>query len=377
MQNEQLNIFFYNWWRSIDRKIFITTIILIFIGCLISFGATPSIAIKYGLEPYYFVKKHLIFTPVAFFFIFFTSLFSKVGIKRFFLFIFLISIFFIFYSFFIGIESKGSIRWVYFFGYSFQPSEFLKVSFIIICAWIFSSKNQLKVINNQIFSFILYLFISGLILYQPDFSMFIIISSVYFGQLFINGLKWKWVIACSFFFSFVFFVTYFLLSNVKIRIDNFFDPSTGDNYQISKSLQAIKEGGLFGKGPGMGTVKDNLPDAHTDFIFSVIAEEFGLISCLFVIIFFIYLIFKIYKRVKNEKYLFVILSVSGLVIQLGSQIFVNIGSTIGLIPTTGTTLPFISYGGSSMISTALNIGVILALTRVNYKDNIASDEKEF
>ena len=377
MQNEQLNIFFYNWWRSIDRKIFITTIILIFIGCLISFGATPSIAIKYGLEPYYFVKKHLIFTPVAFFFIFFTSLFSKVGIKRFFLFIFLISIFFIFYSFFIGIESKGSIRWVYFFGYSFQPSEFLKVSFIIICAWIFSSKNQLKVINNQIFSFILYLFVSGLILYQPDFSMFIIISSVYFGQLFINGLKWKWVIACSFFFSFVFFVTYFLLSNVKIRIDNFFDPSTGDNYQISKSLQAIKEGGLFGKGTGMGTVKDNLPDAHTDFIFSVIAEEFGLISCLFVIIFFIYLIFKIYKRVKNEKYLFVILSVSGLVIQLGSQIFVNIGSTIGLIPTTGTTLPFISYGGSSMISTALNIGVILALTKVNYKDNIASDEKEF
>ncbi len=377
MQNEQLNIFFYNWWRSIDRKIFITTIILILIGCLISFGATPSIAIKYGLEPYYFVKKHLIFTPFAFFFIFFTSLFSKVGIKRFFLFIFLISIFFIFYSFFIGIESKGSIRWVYFFGYSFQPSEFLKVSFIIICAWIFSSKNQLKVINNQIFSFILYLFVSGLILYQPDFSMFIIISSVYFGQLFINGLKWKWVIACSFFFSFVFFVTYFLLSNVKIRIDNFFDPSTGDNYQISKSLQAIKEGGLFGKGTGMGTVKDNLPDAHTDFIFSVIAEEFGLISCLFVIIFFIYLIFKIYKRVKNEKYLFVILSVSGLVIQLGSQIFVNIGSTIGLIPTTGTTLPFISYGGSSMISTALNIGVILALTRVNYKNNIASDEKEF
>ena len=377
MQNEQLNIFFYNWWRSIDRKIFITTIILIFIGCLISFGATPSIAIKYGLEPYYFVKKHLIFTPVAFFFIFFTSLFSKVGIKRFFLFIFLISVFFIFYSFFIGIESKGSIRWVYFFGYSFQPSEFLKVSFIIICAWIFSSKNQLKVINNQIFSFILYLFVSGLILYQPDFSMFMIISFVYFGQLFINGLKWKWIIICSFFFSFVFFVTYFLLSNVKIRIDNFFDPSTGDNYQISKSLQAIKEGGLFGKGTGMGTVKDNLPDAHTDFIFSVIAEEFGLISCLFVIIFFIYLIFKIYKRVKNEKYLFVILSVSGLVIQLGSQIFVNIGSTIGLIPTTGTTLPFISYGGSSMISTALNIGVILALTRVNYKDNIASDEKEF
>ena len=375
MQNDQLNIFLYNWWRSIDRNIFITTIILIAIGCLISFVATPSIAIKYGLEPYYFVIKHLIFTPFAFFFIFFISLFSKIGIKRFFLLIFLISIFFILYSFFIGTEIKGSIRWASFFGYSFQPSEFLKISFAIICAWIFSSKRQFQLINNQIFSFILYLFVSSLILFQPDFSMFVIISFIYFGQLFISGLKWRWVIFCLLFFSFVSSIAYFLLDNIKIRIDNFLYPSTGDNYQITKSLQAIKEGGLFGKGPGMGTVKDNLPDAHTDFIFSVIAEEFGIIGCLFIIIFFTYLIFNIYKRIKNEKYLFVILSVAGLVIQLGSQIFVNIGSTIGLIPTTGTTLPFISYGGSSMISMALNIGVILALTRVNYKDNIASDEK--
>ena len=162
-----------------------------------------------------------------------------------------------------------------------------------------------------------------------------------------------------------------------MRIDNFLYSSTAENYQISKSLQAIKEGGLFGKGPGMSTVKDNLPDAHTDFIFSVIAEEFGIFGCLFIIIFFIYLIFNIYKRIKSQKYLFVILCVSGLVIQLGSQIFINIGSTVGLIPTTGTTLPFISYGGSSMITMALNIGVILALTRVNYKNNIVSNEKEF
>ena len=374
MQNEQLNIFLYNWWRSIDRKIFITTIFLILVGCIVSFGATPSIAIKYGLEPYYFVKKHLIFTPVAFFFIFFISLFSRVGIKRIFLFIFLISIFFIFYSFFLGIENRGSIRWTSFFGYTFQPSEFLKISFIIICAWIFSSKNYFLIINNKIISFILYLFISSLILSQPDFSMFVIISIVYFSQLFIAGLKWRWVVAFIFFFSFISLAVYSFIDNVKTRIDNFLY-STGNDYQISKSIEAIKEGGLIGKGAGLGTVKDNLPDAHTDFIFSVIAEEFGLISCLFVIGVFIYLIFKIYKRIKNEKYFFTILSVSGLVIQMGSQIIVNIGSTIGIIPTTGTTLPFISYGGSSMISMSLNIGVILALTRVSYKDNIALDEK--
>jgi len=374
MQNEQLNIFLYNWWRSIDRKIFITTIFLILVGCIISFGATPSIAIKYGLEPYYFVKKQFIFAPLAFFFIFFISLFSRVGIKRIFLFIFLISIFFIFYSLFLGIENRGSIRWTSFFGYSFQPSEFLKISFIIICAWIFSSKNYFLIINNKIISFILYLFISSLILSQPDFSMFVIISIVYFSQLFIAGLKWRWVVAFIFFFSFISLAVYSFIDNVKIRIDNFLY-STGNDYQISKSIEAIKEGGLIGKGAGLGTVKDNLPDAHTDFIFSVIAEEFGLISCLFVIGVFIYLIFKIYKRIKNEKYFFTILSVSGLVIQMGSQIIVNIGSTIGIIPTTGTTLPFISYGGSSMISMSLNIGVILALTRVSYKDNIVLDEK--
>ena len=374
MQNEQLNIFLYNWWRSIDRKIFITTTFLILVGCIVSFGATPSIAIKYGLEPYYFVKKHFIFAPLAFFFILFISLFSRVGIKRIFLFIFLISIFFIFYSFFLGIENRGSIRWTSFFGYSFQPSEFLKISFIIICAWIFSSKNYFLIINNKIISFILYLFISSLILSQPDFSMFVIISIVYFSQLFIAGLKWRWVVVFIFFFSFISLAVYSFIDNVKTRIDNFLY-STGNDYQISKSIEAIKEGGLIGKGPGLGTVKDNLPDAHTDFIFSVIAEEFGLISCLFVIGVFIYLIFKIYKRIKNEKYFFTILSVSGLVIQMGSQIIVNIGSTIGIIPTTGTTLPFISYGGSSMISMSLNIGVILALTRVNYKDNIALDEK--
>ena len=376
MENDKLNIFFYNWWRSIDRKIFAISILLILIGCLVSFAATPSIAIKFGLEPYYFVKKHLIFTPFAFLFIFLISLFSDLGIRRFFFVIFLTSIFFVIYSFFYGIESKGSVRWVSIFSYSFQPSEFLKVSFIVICAWILSSEKILNKINNQIISFILYSFISILILSQPDFSMFVIISFIYFGQLFISGLKRKWIIAFFVFFSSIFLSAYFFLNNVKIRIDNFLF-STGDNYQILKSLQAIKEGGLFGKGPGMGTVKDNLPDAHTDLIFSVIAEEFGLISCLFIISFFVFLIFKIYKRIKNEKNIFSILTVSGLVIQMGSQIFVNIGSTIGLIPTTGTTLPFISYGGSSMISMALNIGVILALTRVNYKDTVISNEKKF
>ena len=376
MENEKLNIFLYNWWRSIDRSIFITTIFLLLIGCIISFGATPSIATKYNLEPNYFVKKHFIFAPFTLFFIFFVSLFSKLGIKRLFLLTFLISIFFIFYSFLIGIENKGSIRWVSFFGYSFQPSEFLKVSFIIICAWIFSSKNYFKIVNNQIISFFLYLFISSLILSQPDFSMFVIISIVYFSQLFISGLKWKWVLSFILFFSFIFLAAYFFMSNVKNRIDNFLF-STGDNYQISKSIDAIKEGGLIGKGPGLGTVKENLPDSHTDFIFSVIAEEFGLITCLFIISVFAYLIFKIFKRIKGENYLFVIICVSGLAIQLGSQIFINIGSTIGFITTTGTTLPFISYGGSSMISTALNLGVILALTRVNYKDNMSPNEKEF
>ncbi len=375
MKNDFLNIFIYNWWRSIDRKIFLTVTLILLIGCLISFIATPSIALKYNLESYYFVKRHLIFIPFCFFFIFFISLFSKLGIKRFFLSIFLISILFIFISFFQGIENKGSVRWVNIFGYTLQPSEFLKVSFIIICAWIFSLKKNFFNLDKKFFSFLIYLFISGLILKQPDFSMFIIISIVYFSQLFMSGLKWKWIIIIITFFSSVIFFSYKFIDNVKRRIDNFlFD--TGDNYQINKSIQAIKEGGLFGKGAELGTVKDHIPDAHTDFIFSVIAEEFGSLGCFVLIVFFSYLIFFSYKRIKNEKNFFIILAVSGLIIQLSSQIFINIASTIGLIPTTGTTLPFISYGGSSMISMSLNIGVILALTRVSYKDILISNEKK-
>ena len=374
MNNDFLNIFVYNWWRSIDRKIFLTVILILLIGCLISFIATPSIALKYNLESYYFVKRHLIFVPFSFFFIFFISLFSKLGIKRFFLFLFFISIILIFISFFQGIEYKGSIRWVNIFGYTLQPSEFLKISFIIICAWVLSLKKNFYNLDKTFFSFLIYLFVSGLILNQPDFSMFIIISAVYFSQLFISGIKWKWVIIAITFFSTVIFFSYQLIDNVKRRIDNFIY-NTGDNYQIDKSIQAIEEGGLFGKGAELGTVKDYIPDSHTDFIFSVIAEEFGILGCFIIIIIFSYLIFFTYKRIKNEKNIFIILSISGLIIQFSFQIIINIASTIGLIPTTGVTLPFISYGGSSMFAMSLNIGVILALTRVSYKDILMSNEK--
>ena len=362
----QQNRFIYNWWRSIDRTTFLFVFILIIIGGLISFAATPAVAQRYNLEPYYFVQKNLFFIPLSFLFIFFTSFLSNKGIKRFFLFFFFTSIIFIFFSFSFGIEVKGSNRWVSFLGYRFQPSEFLKVSFIIISAWIFSNKNIFAGIDNKIVSFFIYLFVSFLILLQPDFSMFFIISVIYFAQLWISGLKWKWVIVAGSFFLSVITISYFIFSNVQRRIDIFLDPSKGDNYQINKSLQAIIEGGFFGKGPGLGTIKDTLPDPHTDFIFAVIAEEFGWIACLFIIFIFIILIFRIFQRLKEETDIFIILAVSGLIIQFGIQIFVNLGSTVGLIPTTGVTLPFISYGGSSVLSMALNFGAILSLTRRKY-----------
>ena len=360
------NRFFYNWWRSIDRKVLICIFFLIIIGGLISFAATPTVAQKYNLDPNFFVKKHWVFILVVLFSIFFTSLFSELGIKRFFLFIFLISIFFIIYSFFFGIEVKGANRWSYLFGYRFQPSEFLKVSFIVISAWIFSSNTYLQNLNNKLISFLLYLFVSSLILFQPDVSMFCIISLAYFAQLWISGLKWRWLGFVVLFFGSIFSLCYLIIDNVKRRVDIFFNPQDGDNYQITKSLEAIIEGGFFGKGPAEGTIKDILPDAHTDFIFAVVAEEFGWITCLIIIFIFIFLIFTIFQRIKKTNNMFALITVSGLIIQFGFQIFVNIGSTIGLIPTTGTTLPFISYGGSSMISSAINLGTILSLTRIKY-----------
>jgi len=360
------NRFFYNWWRSIDRKVLICIFFLIIIGGLISFAATPAVAQKYNLDQNFFVKKHWFFIPVVLFSIFFTSLFSELGIKRFFLFIFLISIFFIIYSFFFGIEIKGANRWSYLFGYRFQPSEFLKVSFIVISAWIFSSNTYLQNLNNKLISFLLYLLVSSLVLSQPDVSMFCIISLAYFAQLWISGLKWRWLGFVVLFFGSIFSLCYLIIDNVKRRVDIFFNLQVGDTYQITKSLEAIKEGGFFGKGPAEGTIKDILPDAHTDFIFAVVAEEFGWVTCLIIIFIFIFLIFTIFQRIKKTNNMFALITVSGLIIQFGFQIFVNIGSTIGLIPTTGTTLPFISYGGSSMISSAINLGTILSLTRIKY-----------
>ena len=360
------NRFFYNWWRSIDRKVLICIFFLIIIGGLISFAATPAVAQKYNLDQNFFVKKHWFFIPVVLFSIFFTSLFSELGIKRFFLFIFLISIFFIIYSFFFGIEVKGANRWSYLFGYRFQPSEFLKVSFIVISAWIFSSNTYLQNLNNKLISFLLYLLVSSLVLSQPDVSMFCIISLAYFSQLWISGLKWRWLGFVVLFFGSIFSLCYLIIDNVKRRVDIFFNLQVGDTYQITKSLEAIKEGGFFGKGPAEGTIKDILPDAHTDFIFAVVAEEFGWVTCLIIIFIFIFLIFTIFQRIKKTNNMFALITVSGLIIQFGFQIFVNIGSTIGLIPTTGTTLPFISYGGSSMISSAINLGTILSLTRIKY-----------
>jgi len=360
------NRFFYNWWRSIDRKVLICIFFLIIIGGLISFAATPTVAQKYNLDPNFFVRKHWVFISVVLFSIFFTSLFSELGIKRFFLFIFLISIFFIIYSFFFGIEIKGANRWSYLFGYRFQPSEFLKVSFIVISAWIFSSNTYLQNLNNKLISFLLYLLVSSLVLSQPDVSMFCIISLAYFAQLWISGLKWRWLGFVVLFFGSIFSLCYLIIDNVKRRVDIFFNLQVGDTYQITKSLEAIKEGGFFGKGPAEGTIKDILPDAHTDFIFAVVAEEFGWVTCLIIIFIFIFLIFTIFQRIKKTNNMFALITVSGLIIQFGFQIFVNIGSTIGLIPTTGTTLPFISYGGSSMISSAINLGTILSLTRIKY-----------
>ena len=360
------NRFFYNWWRSIDRKVLICIFFLIIIGGLISFAATPAVAQKYNLDPNFFVRKHWVFISVVLFSIFFTSLFSELGIKRFFLFIFLISIFFIIYSFFFGIEIKGANRWSYLFGYRFQPSEFLKVSFIVISAWIFSSNTYLQNLNNKLISFLLYLLVSSLVLSQPDVSMFCIISLAYFAQLWISGLKWRWLGFVVLFFGSIFSLCYLIIDNVKRRVDIFFNLQVGDTYQITKSLEAIKEGGFFGKGPAEGTIKDILPDAHTDFIFAVVAEEFGWVTCLIIIFIFIFLIFTIFQRIKKTNNMFALITVSGLIIQFGFQIFVNIGSTIGLIPTTGTTLPFISYGGSSMISSAINLGTILSLTRIKY-----------
>jgi cell division protein FtsW len=357
---------FNSWWWTVDRITLTAILIIIGFSAIMAATASPAIADRIGLESFYFVRRQLVYLLFALSTIFAISCLSLDGIKKLALGGFAACLVLLVVVLFIGVEIKGARRWLNISGFSMQPSEFIKPFFIVLTGWILSRRYVYSNFPSFRLSFILYGLVISLLILQPDFGMVVTVSTVWAGQLFLAGISMVLIMAVCVLAVAILIGAYMFLPHVAKRINSFLDPSGSENYQIKKSMEALANGGLYGKGPGEGTVKQLLPDSHTDFIFAVVGEELGAITCLVVIGLFAFIVIRGFIKMSREREMFVAFAVSGLLMQFGMQAIINMGVALHLLPTKGMTLPFISYGGSSTIAISIAVGMILAMTRKRF-----------
>ncbi|MDP6926038.1 MAG: putative peptidoglycan glycosyltransferase FtsW [Rhodospirillales bacterium] len=352
-----------HWWWTVDRWTVAAIIVIVATGAILALAASPPVAQRIGLDTFYFAHRQFIVLPIALILMFSVSLLNREGVRLLALVCFGLSVLLMIYTMFSGVEIKGATRWIFIAGNSLQPSEFVKPSFAIVTAWIFAAWRLREDFPGYMVAVGLYLAVAALLLMQPDVGMAILVSVAWGVQFFLAGLPMVLVMAIGVVFIIGGFAAYFNFDHVQSRIDRLFDPAGSEAYQVARSLEAFINGGIFGRGPGEGQIKAVLPDAHADFIFAVAGEEFGLMLTLLIVGLFLFVVLRGFVRAFRETDLFVQLAVAGLLVQFGLQAIINMASTLNLMPTKGMTLPFISYGGSSMMALALGIGTLLALTR--------------
>jgi len=360
---------YYEWWKNIDKFIFSLIILLFFIGLFFSLVSTSLIASdKLNTNDYLFFFKHLVFIILGFFIIFLLSLIDRDKLFKFSVLIFLFSLFFLFLVPLFGIEVKGSKRWIdFYFLPRFQPIELVKPFLIISISLILTNEKYNNIYLKYSFSFFLTGIVALLLILQPDIGQTLIVLFIWSTLIFTSGIN---VIFLIIFFLFIvltisyliFFVSKF--EYIKNRVISFFNTETGThNAQSEKAIESISSGGYFGKGIGEGTLKNRVPEAHTDYIISVISEEFGIIAIILILLLFLILAYSVFKKINfenEERTKLVLVGCTSLILM---QAMIHIGVNIRLLPTTGMTLPFISYGGSSIISISIISGIILNLTK--------------
>ena len=341
-----------NWWSSVDRLNFMLIISLGLTGLILSFS----------IDEFFSMNKHTIFFVLSLIFLFILSQFNNKNIRRVSLFAFILLLILMIIIFFLDYEVKGAKRWIQILNFTLQPSEIIKPVFVILSAWCISKSIEDKKFYLPIL-FIFFFLLLILIIMQPDLGMTVLISSTFFCQLFVAGLSLFLVFLAFLFIVFISIFSYFIFDHVQSRINSFLGGISGtDTYQIDLSIKAFQNGGLLGKGPGQGILKERIPDANTDFIFAVAGEELGLIFCLVIILIILSIIVRTLINVLKVEDTYKIIAISGLICSFGLQCLINIFSSLGLIPTKGMTLPFVSYGGSSMISVSILFGFLLSLT---------------
>jgi cell division protein FtsW len=336
---------------------------LVGFGVVMSLAASPPVAERIGYDGLHFVRRHLAMLPLAIGVMFAVSLQPPRIVRRIAVIGFGIALVLLAATFVIGVEIKGARRWINLPGLSLQPSEFVKPTFAVVAAWLFSEQKLRPRFPGNLICTALFLIVVAMLIKQPDIGMAAVVAAVWFAQFFMAGLRLYWVVAGALAGVGGLVGAYMHLPHVRVRIDHFLDPSAGDSYQVNRSIEAFANGGLWGRGPGEGTVKDVLPDAHADFVFAVAGEEFGVVVCLAIVGLFAFVVLRGFSRMSQEGSLFVLLAATGLLVQFGLQAAINMASSLHLIPTKGMTLPFLSYGGSSMLALGLGMGMMLALTR--------------
>lgn len=351
-----------NWWWTVDRWLLAAFLALMVLGIVLSFAASPPVAERIGLDAYHFVTRQIVFMVPALAIMIGVSFFNPRYIRRFALVMLVGSLILMLAALYLGIEVKGSRRWIYIAGVSIQPSEYLKPAFVIICAWLFSENTRHPEVPGNLFAMILLGLVLALLVSQPDLGQSLLVLATWGVMFFMAGLSWIWIAMLGAVAAGGAVLAYGAFPHVAERIDRFLT-GEGDTFQVDIGREAMMRGGWLGQGPGEGTVKRILPDSHTDFIFSVAAEEFGLLLCIAIAALFAFVVLRGLMISMRESEDFPRFAIAGLVTVFGFQSIINMGVNVQILPAKGMTLPFISYGGSSLIAMAISMGMVLALTR--------------
>lgn len=352
------------WYRTIDWPILVACGVLLGLGLTLSLSAGPPAAARIGYEdPYHFVYRQGLFAGAASLVLIGTSLLSAIWARRWSALVFVGAFVLMAGVLLFGYEAKGAQRWIRFSGFSLQPSEMIKPALIVLTGWLLAQRQLFPSGPWAALSFSIYAATLALLLLQPDVGQAALISAAFVMTFFVSGLPWRWAAGFAGGGAALSGLLFLTLPHVRFRVLSFISPSDYDTYQIDVASQAIANGGLFGVGPGEGTIKTALPDAHTDFVYAVLSEEFGLIAALGLLVLYIFITARGILLAAEVDDPYPRAAATGLFTLFGLQAAINIGVNVSLIPPKGMTLPFVSSGGSSLLGTALTLGLALALIR--------------
>jgi cell division protein FtsW len=351
------------WWWTVDRLTLGALVALMLGGIVLCLAASPPVAARIGLDPFHFVDRQVFFLIPAAIVLIATSFLSPREVRQVSLVVFAVSLILVAATPYFGAEIKGARRWLVILGVNVQPSEFLKPAFVILIAWLFGESAKRPEMPANLFALALLLVVVALLVVQPDFGQTMLIALVWGALFYMAGMRFIWVIGLAATAGIGLTTAFYTVPHVAQRIRSFLDPASSDSFNVDIATESFIRGGWFGRGPGEGTIKRILPEGHTDFVFAVAAEEFGIVLCLILVSLFAFIVIRALSKAMRNEDPFCRFAVAGLAILFGLQSTINMAVNLHLMPAKGMTLPFISYGGSSLISLAYGMGMLIALTR--------------